>query len=54
MEEEKIPGGWNTQMEVNNTQYNAGSVERMRRRVNISCGWNSQDISDTKHDRWLV
>ena len=28
----KIPGGWNRQMEVDNTQYDAGRFERMRGR----------------------
>jgi len=31
-EKEKIPGGWNNQIEANNTQCNSGRVERMRRR----------------------
>ena len=31
-EKEKIPGEWNRQMEINNTQYDDGCVERMRRR----------------------
>ena len=29
-EKEKIPGGWNSQMEVNNNQCDSGRVERMR------------------------
>ena len=31
-EKEKIPGGWNSQNEANNTQCNSGRVEKMRRR----------------------
>ena len=31
-EKEKIPGGWNSQMEANNTQWDSCPVERMRRR----------------------
>ena len=31
-EKEKFPGGWNRQMDVNNTQCDSGYVERMRGR----------------------
>ena len=50
-----MPGGWNSQMEVDNTQCDYDRVERMQERVMISVGWNSQEgTSDTKHDPWLV
>ena len=31
-EQESIPGGWNSQVEANNTQWDSCRVERMRRR----------------------
>ena len=37
-EKERIPGGWNRQMKVNNTQCDSGRVERMRRRTEIISG----------------
>jgi hypothetical protein len=55
-EKEKIPGGWNSWREANNTQWDWPSWEdKQKDKEMIPGGWDSQkDTSDTKYDPWPV
>ena len=45
-----IPGGWNRQREMDNNQYDCGSVEVALEEEMYPGGWNSQiETNDTKY-----
>ena len=54
--EDMFPGGWNSQIETNNTEYYPGPLQSaLEKKEMIHCGWISQrKAASTQHHSGLV